>query len=40
MRAEGERQCSVMYVADGMFVESRDYYDSTSIARQLVLADE
>ncbi|MEO1472264.1 MAG: ester cyclase [Pseudomonadota bacterium] len=33
------RYCSVMRVADGMVVEGRDYYDSTSIARQLGLVD-
>lgn len=32
------RYCSVMRVADGMVVEGRDYYDSSSIVRQLGLA--
>ena len=31
--------CSVMRVANGLVVEGRDYYDSTSIARQLGLVD-
>ena len=34
------RYCSVMRVADGMVVEGRDYYDSSSIARQLGLIDD
>ncbi len=33
------RYCSVMRVADGMVVEGRDYYDSTTIVRQLGLTD-
>jgi steroid delta-isomerase-like uncharacterized protein len=33
------RYCSVMRVADGMVVEGRDYYDASSIARQLGLMD-
>lgn len=31
------RYCSVMRVADGMVVEGRDYYDSSTIVRQLGL---
>jgi len=31
------RYCSVMRVADGMVDEGRDYYDSSSIVRQLGL---
>lgn len=31
------RYCSVMRITDGMVVEGRDYYDSSSIARQLGL---
>jgi len=34
------RYCCVMRVADGMVVEGRDYYDSTSIAKQLGLVGE
>lgn len=33
------RYCSVMRVADGMVVEGRDYYDASTIVRQLGLAD-
>ena len=33
------RYCSVMRVRDGMVVEGRDYYDSSSIAAQLGLID-
>lgn len=33
------RYCSVMRVAGGMVVEGRDYYDASSIARQLGLID-
>lgn len=33
------RYCSVMRVKEGKVVEGRDYYDSTSIARQLGLID-
>ena len=33
------RYCSVMRVSDGKVVEGRDYYDSSSIARQLGLVD-
>jgi steroid delta-isomerase-like uncharacterized protein len=33
------RYCSVMRVKDGLVVEGRDYYDSSSIARQLGLLD-
>jgi ketosteroid isomerase-like protein len=34
------RYCSVMRVEDGKVVEGRDYYDSASIARLLVLLTE
>ena len=33
------RYCSVMRVSDGKVVEGRDYYDSSTIARQLGLVD-
>lgn len=33
------RYCSVMRVADGMVVEGRDYYDATTIVRQLGLVE-
>lgn len=35
----GDRARDQSGVADGMVVEGRDYYDSTSIARQLGLVD-
>ena len=34
------RYCSVMRVANGMVVEGRDYYDSSTIVRQLGLIDK
>lgn len=34
------RYCSVMRVANGKVVEGRDYYDSSSIARQLGLIND
>ena len=33
------RYCSVMRVSDGKVVEGRDYYDASSIARQLGLVE-
>ena len=33
------RYCSVMRIKDGKVIEGRDYYDSSSIARQLGLVD-
>jgi steroid delta-isomerase-like uncharacterized protein len=38
-RRQETRYCSVMRVRDGKVVEGRDYYDATTIARQLGLLD-
>ncbi|MBS0122661.1 ester cyclase [Thetidibacter halocola] len=38
-RRQEPRYCSVMRVKDGKVVEGRDYYDATTIARQLGLLD-
>ncbi len=38
-RFQESRYCSVMRVKDGKVVEGRDYYDASSIARQLGLVE-
>lgn len=38
-RRQESRYCSVMRVKDGKVVEGRDYYDASTIARQLGLID-
>ena len=38
-RRQESRYCSVMRVIDGKVVEGRDYYDATTIARQLGLLE-
>lgn len=38
-RRQESRYCSVMRVKDGEVIEGRDYYDATTIARQLRLVE-